>query len=674
MPISIKAPDGSIAQFPDGTSDHTIEKVMADHYPQPSAMDRVMASPVVRGLHDIVARPIAAVLNGPVSMGAMLPVPGESHNIAGDTLRTGPVDPADPLGVEGAYQRSLGRNRNAPGYAAERARAEAGVQARGGSGLQDQMFAPLLPTLASIAGLPGGMDSANAMADAQEAGQSGFAARHPVLSAGAGVLGGFLMGSPARPGMLATIVSSVTPEQAAARYVSRLGTDPSKLRAAANGKPFTTAEAIGKQGEVALGALARREGTTPDAFAGQMFERQQGAAGRMLEDFAQAGGISPEAAHGDLDSLVAAGRTRAAPAYKEALARPAVITDRLQDFAKEPLIQQGMKEGIKIERLKALAEGRPFDPNAYAITAWDAAGDPIIGAVPTWHSWDAAKTGLDDMLEVYRDKTTGRVSLDKKGSAINDVRKSMLRELDGVNPAYKDARGIAGDYLSAQDAFQQGGKALLNANMTEKQYADFLARMSPADLDAFKGGQANRIFDMAQNGKLNPKLFASPRVRAKLELTYGKDAARQLISNLEAENRMAGFARTRVPGAGSPTAEYQAAMADQDGAGSFAMDALDLASQASRNGIVRTVIGKAADKGRDAAAAYLTRGMGAPVRDVAGQLLMQSPADSAVFLENLPQLPPTGPLMRPRLTNRSALPYPALPQLLAPSGSVGSSR
>lgn len=34
MPIQIKAPDGNIAQFPDGMADADIEKVMAQHYPQ----------------------------------------------------------------------------------------------------------------------------------------------------------------------------------------------------------------------------------------------------------------------------------------------------------------------------------------------------------------------------------------------------------------------------------------------------------------------------------------------------------------------------------------------------------------------------------------------------------------------------------------------------------------
>lgn len=40
MPIQIKAPDGSIAQFPDGMADAGIEKVMAQHYPAQNSAPR----------------------------------------------------------------------------------------------------------------------------------------------------------------------------------------------------------------------------------------------------------------------------------------------------------------------------------------------------------------------------------------------------------------------------------------------------------------------------------------------------------------------------------------------------------------------------------------------------------------------------------------------------------
>lgn len=50
MPIQVKAPDGTIAQFPDGMADADIEKVMAQHYPQQAPSFGQKLSSAVSGL------------------------------------------------------------------------------------------------------------------------------------------------------------------------------------------------------------------------------------------------------------------------------------------------------------------------------------------------------------------------------------------------------------------------------------------------------------------------------------------------------------------------------------------------------------------------------------------------------------------------------------------------
>lgn len=185
MPIQIKAPDGSIAQFPDGTPDSTITSVMAKAYPQPSFFDRAIASPIGRLAHDAVISPIMGV-------GSML----------------SKIDPLRPGGdnaaaVEQPYQAALARNRNTPGYAEARAKADALVAAKGGSGLSDQIISSLTPAMSGVAGLfGGGFDTSNAAADAQTASQNDYQQRHPVLSTGAQLAGGFLAAPDAKLGKL----------------------------------------------------------------------------------------------------------------------------------------------------------------------------------------------------------------------------------------------------------------------------------------------------------------------------------------------------------------------------------------------------------------------------------------------------------------------------------------
>jgi hypothetical protein len=221
MPIQIKAPDGSIAQFPDGMADADIEKVMAQHYPAPSMLDRAVASPVGRFAHDVIIDPLQRILAGPANFGAALgnAIPGQSHNLAGEVVTGGnlpaPSFISDPaiFGAEQPYQASLAANRNTPGYAKARASADA-LQAKRGSGFQDQMLAPYLPSLAGVAGVPGGFDAMNANADSQAAGQAQYAAQNPLKSMAAGLLGG---GLAAPEGAVASIPIRATDSPALTR-------------------------------------------------------------------------------------------------------------------------------------------------------------------------------------------------------------------------------------------------------------------------------------------------------------------------------------------------------------------------------------------------------------------------------------------------------------------------
>jgi hypothetical protein len=632
---------------------------------QPSLLDRAAASPLGRLAHDVVGGIVKGVFYGPDQMvKAALPLLGQP-SIA-------PISAA----IDQPYQGALARNRNTPGYADARVKADALLASHGGSGFTDQVTTAFNPTIAGTVGLfGGGLDASNAAADAQSAGQYDYRAQHPILALVGNALGGLAMGAPeASPETMAAVRSGpwlpnrplpkLPPEtQGAAEYAARqmqsAGKTPADLAAAAaGGKPITAAEAIGKPGTVGLAALARREGTTGDMLQGLLDERQAGASGRVLSDYAQASGIDPNAAHGNLEALVTAGRQKAAPLYQEALSQPPVITDRLNQFASEPIVQQGMKEGIKTERLNALAHGEPFDPNAYAVSGFDAAGDPIISGVPTWRSWDAAKVGIDDMLNQYRDKTTGRLALDKRGDAINNVRKAMLKELDGANPAYGAARAQAGDYLSAQSAFERGQKTIMDPNVTVSQFHKTLAAASPAEREAIKGGVANKMFNLAQNGRLNPRDFNRPIVQQKLSILLGEGPANKLLANVKAEAEMAVNAQRMRPGNGSQTAELGAAMADQDGSGGALGFGADIAHGAVRGrGIGRSVIDAAGQRViLPTLDAMRTRGMPVSVRDEAGRLLAGSPQDLADLLLKAGPLPQKA-LARPRLTARSLPPY-----------------
>lgn len=201
MPVTAQSADGALHEFPDGTDPAVIDKAMKAYISdqqQPTLVDKIVASPVGRALHDTIAEPVANVAKlaaraidiAPMIMGlppaSLIPTKLPSLPAVVDTVAAAP---------EKGYQASLAANRNTPGYAAARARAD---QITPGSSFTDQVTAPFNPALAGIAGglLGGSWDDANAAADSQSAAQSAYTQAHPILSAVGQAIGGFGVGAP----------------------------------------------------------------------------------------------------------------------------------------------------------------------------------------------------------------------------------------------------------------------------------------------------------------------------------------------------------------------------------------------------------------------------------------------------------------------------------------------
>jgi hypothetical protein len=496
----------------------------------------------------------------------------------------------------------------------------------------------------------------------------------------------------------------------------------------AGGKPFPSAEAIGKPAVTGLGALARREGATPDALEGLIDERAGGAPDRVLADYAQATGIDPAAARGDIQAAVDNGRKAAKPFYTDALAGgsiaplkdqlaaqlqaatgakgsitrqikameeqyPAAIagsgavgadirarymglhdqlkqaeaarqsvlgmfqkaksdletnapgavwSPRLQQFLDDPIMQRGINRGLELERLDAVTDGRPFNPTEYGVTGTDEQGNAIVGNVPNMRILDAGKKGLDAILrEQYTNPLTQRVNLqDPRAAAIDRFRRAYLGELDNLNPSYKAARGKAGDYLSVQAAFDNGGKMILNGNLPASDFAKHFSNLGEAEQQAFKGGIANRLFAMAQNGQLNLKAFNRPILQQKLATALGPQNAAKLLANVKSEISLAKSGSLMRPGNGSSTMPWTAAKEAQD-SGDFSLPELPAGAVSMGVGAVThnpaQMLNGAAQLARGGLAYLRTPGMSVPVRDAAGEQLMLPPAQLADLLDSTKQ-------------------------------------
>lgn len=170
--------------------------------------------------------------------------------------------------------------------------------------------------------------------------------------------------------------------------------------------------------------------------------------------------------------------------------RGGVWSPRIQQFLDDPILKQGISKGLQVQRLEALAEGKPFNAADYAVTGTDKAGEPVIGKVPNMRTLDAAKRGLDEILEGYRDKTTGRLVLDQRGRAIDQVRQAFVGELDRLNPSYKAARASWSGPAQSLDAMKMGSEIF---NRRPEEVAEVFAKLSPNDKEFYRMGVADKL-------------------------------------------------------------------------------------------------------------------------------------------------------------------------------------
>jgi hypothetical protein len=435
-----------------------------------------------------------------------------------------------------------------------------------------------------------------------------------------------------------------TPEDVANQYLARVlqssNVSPQDLRAAA--PDITAAEAIGRTGQRQLGALARREGQTGEALESLMTERRLARPTVLQTEFASATGVDPEAAAGNIESMVDAGRRAAAPLYERAYQDAIQVTPMLADLSKRPTVQKAMNNA----RRMMLDDG--LDPSAVGLEVSPASGDiPEMIKVtrPTLQTWDYVKRGLDDELERLRDPVTGNLPRTNQVRQITELTQTLRGELTDQSNNYRDALANSADYLSAQSAFQSAGKKVSDRRLTARTFAAQIDKMNEGERAAMRAGIANWANDLVQTGKMTPKVFSQPIIRDKLRAALGEDGAASLIATAEREAQKAAF-ENRYGFVNSTTDELRAA-GDELAAG--------LGGPAPTFGrMVMSPIESArnlAAQGIDAGVAALTQPGQVAARDVLGQRYMMSPQELADFLE----------------ANQITIPPPAFPGVRSPN-------
>jgi hypothetical protein len=327
-------------------------------------------------------------------------------------------------------------------------------------------------------------------------------------------------------------------------------------------KPMSLTDVGGENLQALAGNVARQPGPARQMMRSLFTDRDVGAGDRLIQDIDGSianGGSAYDAIQRQLTQRSADAR----PLYEEAFDRsgPAIqLPNTLAPFLKEPILQQGLATGLKIQRLEALAEGRPFLPNDYTVKpssspslftgTVDATGTPIaanelqFSETPNLRTLDAAKRGLDAMLSdnTYRDANTGRLT--QMGRAIDQVRRSYVGQLDnltgGPTGAYAQARAAWAGPSRAMEMIRNGQSFL---SMSPDEVNATVSNLAPADRDFFQVGVADRlrqnVVDTALNADESKRLINSAGVKQRLRPMFASDDAfNGFVNNVMAERTM----------------------------------------------------------------------------------------------------------------------------------------
>ena len=307
--------------------------------------------------------------------------------------------------------------------------------------------------------------------------------------------------------------------------------------ASAKGKPMTAADLGGKNVERLAGQTYRAGGTGSAAIDKFLDERDAGAAQRLGSDIAKyvkSGGSM----YNTTEALLKVRSANGKPLWDQVRAMPGVWSERLKQFLDAPVIREGLTRGQELDKLEALAEGRPVEANI-GITR-DAEGNMVMSRAPSMRELHMAKMGLDAMIADERNEITGRLSA--RGVALEKVREAYIAEIDSLDKQgiYKAARAAWQGPSKSLDAIRAGRGVF--ANSPEENAAEF-AKMSPSDQEFYRVGVADilreKLAKTGVSGDEAKSLIKNPWTRDQLRPIFRSEKQFEDFTNAVAsESRM----------------------------------------------------------------------------------------------------------------------------------------
>ncbi len=294
--------------------------------------------------------------------------------------------------------------------------------------------------------------------------------------------------------------------------------------------PNATIADAGKGNTLAT-ARAALGGTGGMERRATLINRAQGESKRIGQTINKR--LGPSDYFDEEDVLIGRLRANADVAYGKANPVP-VSSPKLNEI----LSRKPIKSAINKAKELAEIEGRVFD-----------IPDDVSRGIKT-EVVDDIKKGIDSLLDSPRARNQyGKMS--KYGMALNNLKKQLLEEVDGLNPLYKDARKIYGGDAEVLTSLKDGKNFL---SLSPEQIKKNISKLSSeAARKAYRSGAARALVDKVDGVRdtagAADRIFGDSITRDKIRAVMPDDASyRELARTLRSEGRFNKVKNTLIGG------------------------------------------------------------------------------------------------------------------------------
>jgi len=241
------------------------------------------------------------------------------------------------------------------------------------------------------------------------------------------------------------------------------------------------------------------------------------------------------------ENLTKLARASNKPAYDAAFKAPQaqqVYTPRIQQLMQSPSFRSAVDEVPTRSADRGAVAGfkeiaSPFAKNGQGSYVLRRNPDGSM-ATPSLEFWNQVKINLDDSIGSAKRAGNNQMASDLMG-----LKTALVDELDTIVPTYKTARAGAAAFFGAEDALEAGKKFATTPRLVPEATKAFQS-FKPAEKEAFATGYASELIDRikASGDRTNVinAVFKNQAARESMELVFGPQKAKQIEAYVRVED------------------------------------------------------------------------------------------------------------------------------------------